>query len=149
MFLPLRGHGAPQTVPTAKVFYPSSRLLSSGLLFFICGSSLSHLSVTFIFYLRLSLPLRFVASAVWESVLPQFRRKVMSSSNVLTKVREHITVGASLLALLVNMGAPLTADAQQHAHAAVTPIQHVIVIIGENRSFDHVYATYEPVAGQT
>jgi phospholipase C len=73
----------------------------------------------------------------------------MSSSNVLTKVREHITVGASLLALLVNMGAPLTADAQQHAHAAVTPIQHVIVIIGENRSFDHVYATYEPVAGQT
>jgi phospholipase C len=28
-------------------------------------------------------------------------------------------------------------------------IQHVIVIIGENRSFDHVFATYQPVAGQT
>src|SRR6202453_2666748 len=25
-----------------------------------------------------------------------------------------------------------------------TPIQHVIVIIGENRSFDHVFATYVP-----
>jgi phospholipase C len=26
-----------------------------------------------------------------------------------------------------------------------TPIKHVIVIIGENRSFDHVFATYKPV----
>ena len=25
-----------------------------------------------------------------------------------------------------------------------SPIKHVIVIIGENRSFDHVFATYEP-----
>jgi phospholipase C len=30
-----------------------------------------------------------------------------------------------------------------------TPIKHVIVIIGENRSFDHVFATYVPVAGNT
>jgi phospholipase C len=27
-----------------------------------------------------------------------------------------------------------------------TPIKHVIVIIGENRSFDHVFATYEPTS---
>src|ERR1700761_2920791 len=27
-----------------------------------------------------------------------------------------------------------------------SPIQHVIVIIGENRSFDHVFATYQPKA---
>ncbi len=25
-----------------------------------------------------------------------------------------------------------------------TPIKHVIIIIGENRSFDHVFATYVP-----
>src|SRR5580658_3541040 len=25
-----------------------------------------------------------------------------------------------------------------------TPIKHVLVIIGENRSFDHVFATYKP-----
>src|ERR1700683_5255310 len=31
----------------------------------------------------------------------------------------------------------------------VTPIKHVIVIIGENRSFDHVFATYVPQKGQT
>ena len=30
-----------------------------------------------------------------------------------------------------------------------TPIQHVILIIGENRTFDHVFATYQPPAGQT
>src|ERR1700753_722739 len=31
-----------------------------------------------------------------------------------------------------------------------TPIKHVIVIIGENRSFDHVFATYVPKkAGET
>ncbi|HEV2276127.1 MAG TPA: alkaline phosphatase family protein [Acidobacteriaceae bacterium] len=29
-----------------------------------------------------------------------------------------------------------------------TPIKHVVVIIGENRSFDHVFATYKPMHGQ-
>jgi phospholipase C len=31
-----------------------------------------------------------------------------------------------------------------HYDNTVTPIKHVIVIIGENRSFDHVFATYVP-----
>src|ERR1700761_5263705 len=31
----------------------------------------------------------------------------------------------------------------------VSPIQHVIVIIGENRTFDHVFATYTPKKGET
>jgi phospholipase C len=30
-----------------------------------------------------------------------------------------------------------------------TPIKHVIVIVGENRSFDHVFATYVPRHGQS
>jgi phospholipase C len=30
-----------------------------------------------------------------------------------------------------------------------TPIKHVVVIIGENRSFDHIFATYVPTAGET
>src|ERR1700734_3537478 len=30
-----------------------------------------------------------------------------------------------------------------------TPIKHVIVIYGENRSFDHLYGTYQPKAGET
>jgi phospholipase C len=28
-----------------------------------------------------------------------------------------------------------------------TPIKHVIVIIGENRTFDHLFPTYQPVNG--
>lgn len=32
---------------------------------------------------------------------------------------------------------------------AITPIEHVIVIIGENRSFDNMFATYRPKKGQT
>lgn len=30
-----------------------------------------------------------------------------------------------------------------------TPIKHAIVIIGENRTFDHIFATYKPKPGQT
>ncbi len=30
-----------------------------------------------------------------------------------------------------------------------TPIKHVIVIIGENRTFDHIFATYVPKSGNT
>jgi acid phosphatase len=33
--------------------------------------------------------------------------------------------------------------------ATVTPIKHVIVIIGENHTFDNVFATYRPPGGQT
>lgn len=55
--------------------------------------------------------------------------------------------GAALLAASqVLAGLPTPAFAQDHdpnAHTR-TPIKHVIVIIGENRSFDHVFATYEP-----
>jgi phospholipase C len=42
-----------------------------------------------------------------------------------------------------------TEDAVSRDKATTTPIKHVIVIIGENRSFDHVFATYVPQNGQT
>lgn len=32
---------------------------------------------------------------------------------------------------------------------ATTPIRHIIVIVGENRTFDHVFATYKPKSGQS
>src|SRR5579859_4980239 len=39
-----------------------------------------------------------------------------------------------------------SAAAPQHAHSGdtTTPIKHVIVIIGENHTFDNVFATYTP-----
>ena len=39
-------------------------------------------------------------------------------------------------------------DGDDHARTR-TPIQHVVVIIGENRSFDHIFGTYIPPKGQT
>lgn len=33
--------------------------------------------------------------------------------------------------------------------APITPIEHLVVIVGENRSFDHLFATYTPRPGQT
>jgi phospholipase C len=46
-------------------------------------------------------------------------------------------------ALIGNSVAPAFADANDNN--TKSPIKHVIVIIGENRSFDHVFATYKPV----
>jgi phospholipase C len=75
----------------------------------------------------------------------------MHSSKFLAQARQHLAVGTSLVALLANLGAPALSGAQEPAKhpATATPIQHVIVIIGENRTFDHVFATYKPVAGET
>jgi phospholipase C len=50
-----------------------------------------------------------------------------------------------------SIGIPVV-NAQQEANNSsktASPIKHVIVIIGENRSFDHVFATYVPKNGQT
>lgn len=60
--------------------------------------------------------------------------------------------GALLLsALQVFASSTMVADAQDN-DASIhtrTPIKHVIVIIGENRTFDNVFATYVPKKGQT
>jgi len=50
---------------------------------------------------------------------------------------------------LFSIGGPV-ANAQESGASGrtKTPIKHVIVIIGENRSFDHVFATYVPKHGQ-
>jgi phospholipase C len=57
----------------------------------------------------------------------------------------------ALFTVVSQLVIPAGAVAQDHQSTPQTqsPIQHVIVIIGENRSFDHVYATYTPVSGDT
>ena len=49
-------------------------------------------------------------------------------------------------ALIANVASPTTHAAAADS-ATATPIKHVIIIIGENRSFDHIFATYKPVSG--
>jgi phospholipase C len=60
-----------------------------------------------------------------------------------------IGMGLSSLALLqlscgMTMAAASASEIKTHS-----PIKHVIVIIGENRSFDHVFATYVPKSGDS
>lgn len=55
---------------------------------------------------------------------------------------------ASMLALAAAPVETLAASAGV-PRATVTPIEHLIVVVGENLSFDNVFATYEPAAGHT
>jgi phospholipase C len=40
-------------------------------------------------------------------------------------------------------------NAADNSNKTVTPIKHVIIIVGENRTFDHIFATYKPKAGES
>src|SRR5215472_2495173 len=61
-------------------------------------------------------------------------------------------VGVSLLALLSNSFSAFSQSRRPNKadHLKIaTPIKHVIVLIGENRSFDHLFATYLPRKDET
>ncbi len=58
---------------------------------------------------------------------------------------------AALLAglqVLASLPSSAYAQAPDNSSRTETPIKHVIVIIGENRTFDHVFATYKPKPGE-
>ena len=60
----------------------------------------------------------------------------MRFGNLYRATWRYFGLGAALLSTVMNLVSPsLAAEAQKHPTA--TPIQHVIVIIGENRTFDH------------
>ncbi len=76
--------------------------------------------------------------------------KFMSAPGFLAQARQHLAVATSLVALIANLGAPLAAAAEDHdKRGPATPIKHLIIIIGENRTFDHVFATYQPRHGES
>ncbi len=66
------------------------------------------------------------------------------TSQRLRKRRWLSTVMAA--AVVANSAVPF-APAAADDRATTTPIKHAIIIIGENRSFDHVFATYKPASG--
>ena len=60
--------------------------------------------------------------------------------------RQKLLCGAALCAMAANTVAPaVAATIGANDAKTATPIKHVIVIIGENRTFDHLFATYTPV----
>ena len=58
--------------------------------------------------------------------------------------RSQLGTLAGLLASLL----AVSAHADPHKHGTTTPIEHLIVIVGENHTFDNVFGTYEPGHGQ-
>ena len=61
--------------------------------------------------------------------------------------RFRLLSSVALHAMMTNTMAPLAMAGQSSGSGSktATPIKHVIVIIGENRPFDHLFATYKPV----
>src|SRR5215470_7883792 len=54
----------------------------------------------------------------------------------------------AVTALQLTLSGPLAGSLQaQEQGQTRTPIKHVIVLIGENRTFDHLFATYVPKSG--
>jgi phospholipase C len=70
----------------------------------------------------------------------------MSVKQVVRETFRGLRVGfIALTVLQFSLGGPLAAslEAREKNHPR-TPIKHVIVVIGENRTFDHIFATYVP-----
>ncbi|MGA7930986.1 MAG: alkaline phosphatase family protein [Candidatus Sulfotelmatobacter sp.] len=78
----------------------------------------------------------------------------MTFTSLASKGVHYLRIGLAALAMFqFTIAAPFADAASQPQHspdsATATPIKHVIVIIGENRSFDHVFATYVPKDGES
>src|SRR6202451_598550 len=80
----------------------------------------------------------------------------MSYKQISSSVWHCLRIGVTGLALFqFTIGGPLASsiqagqDEDKNEQHTSSPIKHVIVIIGENRSFDHVFATYQPKRGES
>jgi phospholipase C len=60
------------------------------------------------------------------------------------RLLSYVALGAMAANMAAPIGTAVAADSDADEHAR-TPIKHVIIIIGENRTFDHIFATYQPV----
>jgi len=68
---------------------------------------------------------------------------------MLKQLRIRLMTCTSLAFAIVNATTPMAfaATPGPNDNNTTTPIKHVIVIVGENRTFDHLFATYVPPAG--
>jgi phospholipase C len=80
----------------------------------------------------------------------------MTVKRFASQVLQGTRVGlASLVMLQMGLAGAFLGAAQAKDHdkddggRSRTPIKHVIVIVGENRTFDHIFATYEPKGGES
>src|SRR5271168_1493617 len=75
----------------------------------------------------------------------------MKFKRVASHTLNGLRMGLTAVALFqFSLVAPLvSAQTPDPSKNTTSPIKHVIVIIGENRSFDHVFATYVPKKGES
>jgi phospholipase C len=75
----------------------------------------------------------------------------MNLSKPTSIVRPASIALTSLVVGVVTQSAGLSAYADdfEHHEGTKSPIKHVIILIGENRTFDNVYGTYVPKRGQS
>lgn len=59
--------------------------------------------------------------------------------------KHHVLAAAAWLAATA---ASAATSATAAAAATLTPIHHVIIVVGENHTFDNLFGTYQPAAGQ-
>src|SRR5271169_4751125 len=67
------------------------------------------------------------------------------------RLRDRAVVTAAILSLFgasVGNADPKLGGADGNDGKTASPIKHVIVIVGENRTFDHLFATYQPRRGE-
>src|SRR4029077_19084231 len=75
----------------------------------------------------------------------------MRLKDVFAKGLQYVkTVFVGITIVQFSFGGLLVGSAEANEGSkARTPIKHAIVLIGENRSFDHVFATYKPRSGDS
>lgn len=74
----------------------------------------------------------------------------MHLRNFLQSSVKHAALAAALVSTILNPVTPLAVHAETGKKTTTaSPIQHVIIIIGENRTFDHIFATYVPREGES
>ena len=75
----------------------------------------------------------------------------MSANRVLKRFAHTARVGVAILvSLQFSFVGTLANEAPQDQEPATkSPIKHVIIIVGENRTFDHIFATYKPKKGES
>src|ERR1700678_428308 len=89
-----------------------------------------------------------------EQIRTSGRKQNLMIRNMMRKdVWRRITMSAALFALLSNnfnsFAQSTDGIGSSNDYNTATPIKHLIVLVGENRTFDHLFATYVPPRGET
>ena len=64
-------------------------------------------------------------------------------------LNKRLSVAAAALAMTLAGVASASGDDQSKGPRTASPVKHVVIVMGENRTFDHVFGLYTPRRGET